>query len=225
IGRAFIWTLVFLSCLSSLGHPIGPILASLGVGGIAVALALQNILGDLFASITILLDKPFVVGDSITLGEFNGTIEKIAVKSPRMRCVWGEDIISGNHDLVSSRVRNFKRMRERRQVFTVGVTYGTEKKKVERIAGLLKEIVSAVPDTRFDRAHLKALGASSLDFEVVYYVQKPAYNPLMDLQHRLNLEIHERFAAEDIEFAFPTQTLHHVTEPPARPPQKELSRG
>ena len=225
VGRAFVWTLVFLSCLSALGHPIGPILASLGVGGIAVALALQNILGDLFASITILLDKPFVVGDAITLGEFNGTIEKIGVKSTRLRSVSGEEIIIGNHDLVSSRVRNFKRMRERRQVFTVGITYGTEKSKVEKIADLLKEIVSAVPDTRFDRAHLKGLGASSLDFEVVYYVQKPDYNTLMDAQHRINLEIYERFAAEGIEFAFPTQTLHHVTEPPARPLQKELSRG
>jgi small-conductance mechanosensitive channel len=225
IGRVLIWTVVLLGCLQAMGQPIGSLLASLGVGGIAVALALQNILGDLFASITILLDKPFVVGDSILLGDFNGTIEKIGVKSTRLRSVSGEEIIIGNQDLVSSRVRNFKRMRERRQAFTVGLVYGTSRAKIERITALLKEIVTSVPETRFDRAHFKALGPSSLDFEVVYFVLKPDFNTLMDVQHRINLEIYDRFAAEGVEFAYPTQTLHHVTPPTAEKPQKELSRG
>ncbi len=119
IAQVLVWGIVFLSFLQAIGTQIGPILASLGVGGIAVALALQNILGDLFASITILLDKPFVVGDSILIGDFNGTIEKIGVKTSRLRSVSGEEIIIGNNDLVSSRVRNFKRMRERRQVFAL----------------------------------------------------------------------------------------------------------
>src|SRR6185503_12001582 len=123
IGRVFVWSLVLLLCLEANNFAIGPILASLGVGGIAVALALQNILGDLFASITILLDKPFVVGDSIVLGEFSGTVEQIGIKTTRLRSVNGEEIVMGNADLVNSRVRNFKRLSERRNLFTIGVTY------------------------------------------------------------------------------------------------------
>jgi small-conductance mechanosensitive channel len=205
IARILVWGVVLLSFLRAIGKPVGPILASLGVGGIAVALALQNVLGDLFASITILLDKPFVVGDSILIGDFNGTIERIGVKSTRLRSVSGEEIIIGNQDLVSSRVRNFKRMRERRQVFTVGVTYDTPRPKVEKIAQVLKEIVTSVPDTRFDRANFKSFGSSSLDFEVVYFVLKPDYNSYMDVQQKVNLEILRRFAQEGIDLAFPTQ--------------------
>jgi small-conductance mechanosensitive channel len=218
VARIFVWTLILLTFLQAVGANVSALLASLGVGGIAVALALQNILGDLFASITILLDKPFVVGDSIVIGDFNGTIEKIGVKSTRLRSVSGEEIIIGNQDLVSSRVRNFKRMRERRQVFTVGVTYDTPRPKVEKIALLLKEIVTSVPDTRFDRANFKSFGSSSLDFEVVYFVQKPDYNTLMEVQQRINLAILERFAEEQVEFAFPTQTVHHVSVTPAPVP-------
>jgi len=218
IARILLWAIVLLTFLQAIDKPIAPILASLGVGGIAVALALQNVLGDLFASITILLDKPFVVGDSIVIGDFNGTIEKIGVKSTRLRSVSGEEIIIGNQDLVSSRVRNFKRMRERRQVFTVGVTYDTPRPKVETIPPMLKEIVTSVPETRFDRAHFKSFGTSSLDFEVVYFVEKPDYNTLMDVQQKINLAIFDRFAAEGIEFAFPTQTVHHVSVTPGPVP-------
>ena len=218
LARVFVWGLLFLTFLQAIHIEIGPILASLGVGGIAVALALQNILGDLFASITILLDKPFVVGDAIVLGDFNGTIEKIGVKTTRLRSVSGEEIIIGNNDLVSSRVRNFKRMRERRQVFAVGVTYDTPLGTLERIPPMLKEIVTSVPETRFDRAHFKSFGASSLDFEVVYFVQKPDYNTMMEVQQRINLAILDRFADEKIEFAFPTQTVHHVSVSPTPVP-------
>jgi small-conductance mechanosensitive channel len=218
IARILVWGLIVLSYLQAMDVEIRPLLASLGISGIAVALALQNILGDLFASITILLDKPFVVGDSIVIGDFNGTIERIGVKSTRLRSVSGEEIIIGNQDLVSSRVRNFKRMRERRQVFTVGVTYDTPRAKVEKIPSILKEIVTAIPETRFDRAHFKSFGTSSLDFEVVYFVEKPDYNTLMDVQQRINLAIFDRFEAEGIEFAFPTQTVHHVSVTPGPVP-------
>jgi small-conductance mechanosensitive channel len=218
IGQAVVWTLILLLALQALGANVTALIASLGVGGIAVALALQNVLGDLFASITILLDKPFVVGDSIVIGDFNGTIEKIGVKSTRLRSVSGEEIIIGNQDLVSSRVRNFKRMRERRQVFTVGLTYDTPRAKLEKIPTIFKEIVTSVPDTRFDRAHFKSFGTSSLDFEVVYFVEKPDSNTLMDVQQRINLAIFDRFAAEGIEFAFPTQTVHHVSVTPGPVP-------
>lgn len=218
VARIFVWTLILLTFLQAVGANVSALLASLGVGGIAVALALQNVLGDLFASITILLDKPFVVGDSILIGDFNGTIEKIGVKSTRLRSVSGEEIIIGNQDLVSSRVRNFKRMRERRQVFTVGVTYDTPRPKVQKISDLLKEIVTSIPDTRFDRANFKSFGSSSLDFEVVYFVQKPDYNTMMEVQQRINLAILDRFADEKIEFAFPTQTVHHVSVSPTPVP-------
>ena len=218
VARIFVWVLIALTYLQAIDQNVSTLLASLGVGGIAVALALQNILGDLFASITILLDKPFVVGDSIVIGDFNGTIEKIGVKSTRLRSVSGEEIIIGNQDLVSSRVRNFKRMRERRQVFTVGITYDTPRAKVEKIPSILKEIVTSVPETRFDRAHFKTFGSSSLDFEVVYFVEKPDYNTLMDVQQKINLAIFDRFAAEKIEFAFPTQTVHHVSVTPGPVP-------
>ena len=225
VARIFVWTLILLSFLQAAGANVSTLLASLGVGGIAVALALQNILGDLFASITILLDKPFVVGDSIVIGDFNGTIEKIGVKSTRLRSVSGEEIIIGNQDLVSSRVRNFKRMRERRQVFTVGVTYDTPRPKVEMIASMLKEIVKSIPETRFDRAHFKSFGTSSLDFEVVYFVEKPDYNTLMDVQQKINLAIFDRFATEKIAFAFPTQTVHHVSVTPGPVPGVPTAAG
>lgn len=226
IGRVILWSLVLLLCLQANDVPIAPLLASLGVGGIAVALAAQNILGDLFASITILLDKPFVIGDAIVLGEFQGTVERIGIKTTRLRSVSGEEIVIGNNDLVSSRVRNYKRMKERRQVFTVGVTYSTPRAKVARIPDTLREIIQAVPGTRFDRAHFKGFAPSSLDFEAVYFGLDPDLKSLMDLQQKINLEILARFEKEGIEFAFPTQTVYQLG-PPAPPaaPQKELSRG
>ncbi len=218
LAKVLLWGLVLLSYLQAIDYEIKPLLASLGISGIAVALALQNILGDLFASITILLDKPFVVGDSIVIGDFNGTIEKIGVKSTRLRSVSGEEIIIGNQDLVSSRVRNFKRMRERRQIFTVGITYDTPRAKIERVPLMLKEIITSIPETRYDRAHFKNLGTSSLDFEVVYFVEKPDYHTLMDVQQKINLAILDRFDAEEIDFAFPTQTVHHVSVTPGPVP-------
>jgi small-conductance mechanosensitive channel len=230
VGQVLVWSVVGLMILQAAHQDITTLIAGLGVGGIAVALAAQNILGDLFASITILLDKPFVIGDSIVLGDFAGTVEHIGVKTTRVRSVTGEQIIIGNHDLVSSRVRNFKRLTERRQIFTIGVTYDTSEAQVAAIPGMLKEIVVAIPDTRFDRAHFKSFGDFALIFEVVYFVQKPDFNTLMDVQQKINLEIYRRFAADKIEFAFPTQVVHTVTPPlppppPPAAPQKELSRG
>lgn len=210
LGLVFVWTIVLLGCIEAVVGHVTSLVASLGVGGIAVALALQNILGDLFASITILLDKPFVVGDSIVLGDFSGTVERIGIKTTRLRSVSGEEIVIGNNDLVSSRVRNFKRMRERRQMFTVGVTYLTPFEKIANIPAILREIVTAAPNTRFDRAHLKTLGDSALVYEVVYYVLSPELNAAMDAQQHVNLEIYKRFEREGIEFALPSQTLYHV---------------
>lgn len=210
LGHVIVWTIVLLSCLEALKFPVGTFIASLGVGGIAVALALQNILGDLFASISILLDKPFVIGDGIQVGEFSGSIERIGVKSTRLRSVNGEEIIMGNHDLVASRVRNYKRSQERRVVLAVGVEYDTPPDLVERIPDMIKAIVEDTPGTRFDRAHFKSFGDSALQFEVVYFSKSADYVPMMDAQQRVNLGVLRKFAAEGIEFAFPTQTVRHV---------------
>lgn len=226
IGRAIVWSLVFLLCLAAMEQPIGPLLASLGVGGIAVALALQNILGDLFASITILLDKPFVVGDSVVLGEFVGKVERIGIKSTRLRSITGEEIAVGNNDLVSSRLRNYKNHLDGRQQFTLGITYQTAAEKVDAIPSILKEIVESTPGTRFGRAHFVRFGDFALLYEVVFFVLSGQKEEAMDAQHRINVEIHRRFEQEKIEFAYPTQTVYHVgPEGRAQPVQKELSRG
>ncbi len=210
VGNVVVWTIVLLSGLQALEFPVSTFIASLGVGGIAVALALQNILGDLFASISILLDKPFVIGDGIQIGEFSGSIERIGVKSTRLRSVNGEEIIMGNHDLVASRIRNFKRSQERRIVLTLGVEYETPPELVARIPDMIKAIVADTPGTRFDRAHFKSFADSSLQFEAVYFSKSSDYVPMMDAQQSVNLGILRKFAAEGIEFAFPTQTVRHV---------------
>ena len=210
IGETAVWTVALLMCLESTGQSVTTLIASLGVGGIAIALAAQNILGDLFASITILLDKPFVVGDAIALGEFQGTVEHIGIKTTRLRSVSGEQIVVGNQDLVSSRLRNFKRLVERRNVLAIGVSYATPYEKIAALPRMLEEIVRSTPDTRFERAHFKVLGDSALTYEVVYFVLKADYNSFMDAQQAINLKILRRFADEGIDLAFPTQVVHLV---------------
>lgn len=207
LSRVALWTAVFLLVLDNFGVRVTALLAGLGVGGIAVALAVQNILGDLFASISIVLDRPFEIGDFIVVGDCLGTVEYIGLKTTRVRALSGEQIVFSNSDLLSSRIRNFKRMYERRVVFTIGVTYETPYEKLAAIPGMLRSIVEAQPNVRFDRAHFQRYGDYALVFEVVYFVQRPEYNVYMDVQQAINLEIYRRFAAEEIEFAYPTQTV------------------
>ncbi|MBK7877509.1 MAG: mechanosensitive ion channel family protein [Planctomycetes bacterium] len=210
IGNILVWTTVVLLALQNVfKQDVTALITGLGVGGIAVALALQNVLGDLFASITILLDKPFVVGDAITLGEFVGTVEEIGIKTTRLRSVNGELIVVGNADLVNSRIRNFKRLSERRSVFTIGVTYSTPYADLDAIPKILQEIVEHTPNARFDRAHFRSFGDWALLFEVVYFCTRPEYNALMDVQQHINLEIKRRFEERGIDMAFPTQTVIH----------------
>ena len=207
VGKIVLWSLVLLLALDNVGVDVTALVAGLGVGGIAVALAAQNLLGDLFASMSIVFDKPFVLGDFIVIGEFAGSVEHIGLKTTRIRSITGEQLVFSNADLLASRVRNYGRMRERRILFSVGVVYQTPKEKLERIPAILREAVETAERTRFDRAHFKAFGPSSLDFEVVYYVQVPDFARYMDAQQKINLEIVGRFAAEGIEFAYPTQTI------------------
>jgi small-conductance mechanosensitive channel len=207
VGRLILWSLVTLLALDNMGIDVTALMTGLGIGGIAVALAAQNILGDLFASISIVLDKPFVLGDFITVGEYMGSVEKIGLKTTRLRSLSGEQLIFSNADLLASRIRNFKRMSERRMVFKVGVTYETPREKLAALPGLIREIVESSGPVRFDRAHFQGFGKSSLDFETVYYVTVPDYNVSMDVQQAINLALLERFSWEGIEFAYAAPTI------------------
>lgn len=223
LARIGIWCLVALLVLANLGVEIAPLLAGLGVGGIAVALAVQTILKDLLASLSIMLDKPFVIGDFLILGTEMGSVEYIGIRTTRVRSLSGEQLVFSNGDLLDSRIRNFGRMRERRVVFTLGVTYSTPRAKLIRIPAIIREAVESQPLTRFDRSHFKEYGNFSLNFETVYYVGVPEYQKYMDIQQAINLRIHEVFEKEGIEFAFPTQTLHLVPQgqPPSLPPPRD----
>ncbi|HJR71784.1 MAG TPA: mechanosensitive ion channel family protein [Gammaproteobacteria bacterium] len=213
ILNAVIWALVVLLTLDNLGIDITALVAGLGIGGIAVALAVQNIFGDLFASLSITLDRPFVVGDFLIVGDVLGTVETIGIKSTRLRSLSGEQIVMPNSDLLSSRVRNYGRMMERRVVFATGVTYETSIEILERIPGLIRDIVEGQADTRFDRSHFAAHGAASLNFETVYYVRSPDYNRYMDIQQAINLCLHREFTKLGIEFAYPTQKIFVASIP------------
>ncbi len=208
IVRLLLYASVVLIALDNFGIDVTTLIAGLGIGGIAVALALQNILSDLFASLSIVLDKPFVVGDFLIMDEYLGSVEQIGLKTTRIRSLSGEQIVMSNSDLLSSRIRNYKRMFERRIVFSFGVVYDTPYETLARIPEMVREIVESQDKIRFDRAHFKAYGDSSLTFEVVYYVLLPDYNVYMDIQQAINLELFKQFDEENIEFAFPTRTVH-----------------
>jgi small-conductance mechanosensitive channel len=203
-----LWSVLVITALANLGVDITAFVASLGIGGIAVALALQNVLGDLFGSLSIVLDKPFVIGDFIVVGDLAGTVEYVGLKTTRIRSLSGEQLVISNSDLLSSRIHNFKRMAERRVVFGLGVTYDTPPEKLRLVPELVRAAIEAREHARFDRSHFKQFSDSSLDFESVYYVTVPDFNAYMDVQQAVNLELVERFAEEEIEFAFPTRTLH-----------------
>jgi small-conductance mechanosensitive channel len=171
-------------------------------------LAVQNILGDLFASLSIAIDKPFVIGDFIIVGDHMGSVEHVGLKTTRVRSLSGEQIIFSNNDLLKSRVRNYKRMQERRALFAIGVTYDTPVEQLEVIPGLIEQAIKGQENARFDRAHFRGFGPSSLDFEAVYYVLKPDYGIYMDVQQAINLKLVRDLTEQKIQFAFPTQTLH-----------------
>ena len=214
LARVLVWSILLLMALDTLGIDITALLAGVGVGGIAVAFAIQGILGDLFASISILLDKPFVVGDFIVVGEVQGSVEHVGLKTTHLRSISGEQIVIGNSDLLASRIRNYGRMAERRASFQVGVVYGTPSEKLKRVPEMIREAIERQQDTRFDRCHFKSYGDSALIYDTVFYMVVPDYTSLLDTQQAVNLELYERFEREGIEFAFPTQTLFLNVEEP-----------
>jgi small-conductance mechanosensitive channel len=207
IARMVLWVVILLMILDNLGVNITTLVASLGIGGIAVALAVQNILGDLFASLSIVLDKPFVIGDFIIVDKYLGTVEYVGLKTTRLRSLGGEQLIFSNADLLRSRLQNMTRLQSRRAAFTVGVTYDTPAATLRAIPAMLAEIVKAQPGVRLDRAHFTGVGPSSMNFEVVYFYDSPDYLAFMDVQQEISLQMVERFDADGIEFAYPTQTL------------------
>lgn len=205
--RAVVWVLVLLLVLENLGVDVTALVAGLGVGGIAVALAVQNLLGDLFASLSITLDKPFVVGDFLILGDYLGTVEHIGIKSVRIRSLSGEQIIIANADLLGSRVRNYGRMVERRVVSTLRVPFETPREALEKIPNLIRQAVEKEEGTRFDRSHFARFAEFAFEFETVYFVLSPDYNRYMDIQQRVFFSIHADFEREGISFALPTRKL------------------
>lgn len=208
VARLAVWLVVILSVLDNLGVNITTLVASLGIGGVAVALALQNVLSDIFASLSIALDKPFVVGDFIVIDSLMGTVRHVGLKTTRIQSLSGEELVFSNNDLLKSRIRNYKHMAERRALFTFGVTYDTPPATLKALATEVERIISTQPDTRFDRAHFKTFGASSLDFEVVYYMLVPDFNAWMNTQQDINLALLDYCNTHNIGFAFPTQTIH-----------------
>jgi small-conductance mechanosensitive channel len=206
-ARFVLWALLVVTTLDHFGIQVTALITGLGIGGIAIALAVQNILGDLFAALSIVLDKPFVVGDFIIVDDVLGTVEHVGLKTTRIRSLSGEQVIVSNNDLLKSRIRNYKRMEQRRVVFHVDVTYDTPPDKVERIPSIIREVVEKQPATRFDRSHFLTFAESSLRIETVYWVLDADYNKYADTQHTINVELLVRFAAEHIEFAFPSRTV------------------
>ena len=205
VAGLVIWAMVLLLALDNLGVQIKPLLAGLGIGGIAVALAVQTVLSDLLASLSIALDKPFGIGDFLTVGESQGTVEHIGVKSTQLRSLSGEQIIISNTDILKSRVRNYGRMRERRALFQFGVSYDTDPQALAAIPGVVRQIIEATPDTRFDRCHFMAYGPTTLQFEVVFYVTKPEFNIYADAQQKINLEIFERLRSMKVSLTPPNR--------------------
>lgn len=208
ILRMMVWIIITLFIFENLGFNITTLVASLGIGGIAVALAVQSILGDLLASLSIVLDKPFAIGDFIVINDAMGTVEYIGLKTTRLRSLSGEQIIFSNANLLKERINNYKIMYERRVVFNINVTYQTKKEQVKAIPDTIKKIILNKENVKFDRAHFKEFSVSALNFEIVYYVTCSDYNIYMDIQQAINLEILEWFDKNGIQFAYPSQTLY-----------------
>ncbi len=217
VAGLLIWTLVLLVALDNLGVQIKPLLAGLGVGGIAIALAVQTVLSDVLASLSIALDKPFTIGDFLSVDDFQGTVEHIGVKSTRLRSISGEQIVMSNTDIIKARVRNFGRMRERRAVFQLGVHYDTPPETLAAIPNAIREIVEAQENVRFDRCHFLTYGDTALQFETVFIVKRADFNTYADIQQKINLAILTKLRAMSVKFAAPTRNVIYVENPSPLP--------
>lgn len=215
ILRAMVWSVMLLSILANAGVDITALVASLGVGGIAIALAIQTILSDVFASLSIGFDKPFEIGDFVVFNDVAGTVEHIGLKTTRIRSLSGEQIVCGNAILLQQTLHNYKRMQTRRIVFTFSVALNTPPDKLRKIGEMVKKIITDVGETKFDRAHLLGFGSDRLNFEVVHIVNTADYNKYMDIQQEINIQIIEKLQAQEIEMALPNMIINNpwTTEP------------
>ena len=218
VAGVVVWTLALLLALDELGVEVKPLLAGLGIGGIAVALALQAVLGDLLASVSIALDKPFTVGDALVIEDFNGTVEYIGVKSTRLRSISGEQIIMSNSEVLKCRLRNYGRLRERRSAFAFTLMYDTPTEVLRAIPEAVRAIVQGQPHTRFDRCHLMSFAPTGLAYEIVYFVLVPDFRTYADLQQTINIAILERFRELGVQFATPPLRPRPTYAAPERHP-------
>jgi len=219
VVKFLIWALAVIILLDNFGYKVSALLAGLGIGGVAVAIAAQALLKDFFSYFSIVFDRPFRLGDFIIIGEYMGTVEYIGIKTTRIRSLSGEQVVFSNTDLTDSRVRNYKLMEKRRALFRIGVTYQTPLPQLREIPGVIEQIIKRMDGAVFDRAHFASYGDFSLIFEVVYFVLSPDYNRYMDIQQAINLAIREEFERRGIEFAYPTQTVFVQQAPPQNTPR------
>ena len=207
ILKISLWAIAFIFILSNMGYNVSTLIAGIGIGGIAIAFALQNVLIDIFASFSIYFDKPFRIGDFIIVGKDAGTVKKIGIKTTRIGTLSGQELVVSNRDLTSSRINNYKKMTKRRICFTFGVVYETSSEKLRKILVIVKDLFDKIELADFGRVHFKEFADSSLNFEVVYYVNTGDYDKYMDVQQKVNFAIKESLEKEKIEFAYPTQTI------------------
>lgn len=215
IAQAVVWSFVLVATLNAFGYDVTALVAGLGITGVAIALAVQNILSDLFAALSIVVDKPFLVGETIDVDGKVGTVERIGLKTTRVRALQGEEVVYSNADLLKSRLHNYTRMRERRLDMSLAVSYETPHAALARIPGMIREAVLAQPNVRFDRAHLARLGESALVYELIFYSLDPAFNVGMDLKQAVYLTLLRRFEVEGVKLAYPTRVI--IQRPPAMP--------
>lgn len=213
LAQAVVWSFVLVATLNAFGYDVTALVAGLGITGVAIALAVQNILGDLFAALSIVVDKPFLVGETIDVDGQVGTVERIGLKTTRVRALQGEEVVYSNADLLKARLHNYARMRERRLVMNLAVSYETPQAALARIPAMIHEAIVAQPNVRFDRAHLAKLGDSSLNYEFVFYSLDPAFNVGMDLQQAVYLALLQRFELEGVRLAYPTRVIIQRTQP------------
>jgi small-conductance mechanosensitive channel len=219
LALVVVYAMVLVLAAQNLGIDVTALIAGLGVGGVAIALAVQNILGDLFAALSIVLDKPFVVGDFIVVDKQMGTVERVGLKTTRVRANTGEQLVFGNSDLLKSRIQNFKRMQERWVLNTVRVEYGTDERHLAELPGVFRRIVEAKGQVRFDRSHLARLGESSIELEFAFYMLTADHATYMDTQQAINLDVLRECRERAVRIALPGQAVHIVREPAAYSPE------
>jgi small-conductance mechanosensitive channel len=207
IIQAVVYIIAFLAILVAFKIDLSGVIVGFGVGGIAVALALQNVLSDVFSAFSIYFDRPFEVGDFIVVGDYAGTVKRIGIKSTRLQLLQGEELVISNRELTTTSLRNFKKLEKRRVLFMLSVAADTPVEKLKKIPQLVQKIIDEIELADFDRAHFTEFGNFTLNFQIVYYMKTSDYNEYLDAQQKINLEIIEPFEKEGIIMPFPTQTI------------------